>query len=79
MTDGAEVALAAFEQKILRKIFGPVCINGSWRLRYNEELYSMYRSTDVITHINSGDWNGLDMYTGCRAPEFQENLWKGEY
>jgi hypothetical protein len=32
-------------------LFGPVCINGSWRLRYNEELYSMYRSGDVITHI----------------------------
>jgi hypothetical protein len=43
--------LAAFERKILRKIFGPVCINCSWELRYNEELYSMYRSADVITHI----------------------------
>jgi hypothetical protein len=38
MTGGAEIALAAFERKILRKIFGPACINGSWRLRYNEEL-----------------------------------------
>jgi hypothetical protein len=45
------MALAAFERKILRKIFGPICINGSWKLRYNEGLYSMYRSADVITHI----------------------------
>jgi hypothetical protein len=51
MTGGAEMALAAFEQKILRKIFRPVCINGFWRLCYNEELYSMYRSADVIIHI----------------------------
>jgi hypothetical protein len=51
MTGGAEMALAAFEREILRKIFGPVCINGSWRLRYNAELYSIYRSADVITHI----------------------------
>jgi hypothetical protein len=39
MIGGAEMALVAFERKILRKIFGPVYINGSWRLRYNEELY----------------------------------------
>jgi hypothetical protein len=51
MTGEAEMALAAFERKILRKIFGPVSINGSWRLRYNEELYHMYRSADVVTHI----------------------------
>jgi hypothetical protein len=51
MIGGAEMALVAFERKILRKIFGPVCINGSSRLRYNEELYSKYRSADVITHI----------------------------
>jgi hypothetical protein len=51
MTGGAEVALAAFERKILRKIFRPVCINGSLRLHYNEELCSIYKSADVITHI----------------------------
>jgi hypothetical protein len=22
--------------------------------------------------LNSGDWNGLDMYTRCRAPEFKK-------
>jgi hypothetical protein len=22
--------------------------------------------------LNSGDWNGLDMNTGCRVPEFQK-------
>jgi hypothetical protein len=50
MTGGEEMALAAFKRKILRKILGPVCINGSWRLRYNEELYSMYRSADYHPH-----------------------------
>jgi hypothetical protein len=36
--------------------------------------------------LNPGDWNGLDMYTGCTAPEFKKkkkkkkkNTWKGEY
>jgi hypothetical protein len=27
--------------------------------------------------LNSGDWNGLDMYAGCRAPELKKNLMKG--
>jgi hypothetical protein len=51
MTGGVEMAVAAFEWKILRKIFRPMCINGSWRLRYNEEPYNMYRLADVITHV----------------------------
>jgi hypothetical protein len=47
------MALAAFERKILRKIFGPACtwVLETWRLRYNEELYSIYGTADVITHI----------------------------
>jgi hypothetical protein len=67
------MALAAFERKIFRKIFGPVCTNGSWTLRHNEELYSMYRSADVISHIKLRrlEWAG-HVYTRCRAPEFQK-------
>jgi hypothetical protein len=40
----------------LRKIFGPVCID----LQISS------------SPLNSGDWNGLGMYTGCRVPEFQK-------
>jgi hypothetical protein len=27
--------------------------------------------------LNSGDWNGLDMYTVCRAPELKKKLMEG--
>ena len=27
---------------IQKKIFGPICDNGKWRIRYNSELYSIY-------------------------------------
>jgi hypothetical protein len=27
--------------------------------------------------LNSGDWNGLDMYTRCRTPEFKKKLMEG--
>jgi len=33
-----ERALAVFERKILRKIYGPVKENGLWRIGRNDEL-----------------------------------------
>jgi hypothetical protein len=79
ITGRAEMALAAFKWKILRKIFRPVCVNGSWRLRSNEELCSMYRSADVITHIKLRrlEWAGhVHQMQSSRIPK---NLRKGEY
>ena len=40
-----------FERRILRKIFGPICDNVKWRIRYNSELYSMYTDPDIIKTI----------------------------
>ena len=37
-----EEQLQVFERRILRKIFGPICDNVKWRIRYNRELY-IYR------------------------------------
>ena len=34
----------------MRKIFGPICDNGKWRIRYSE-LYSMYTNPDMIKPI----------------------------
>ena len=39
--------LGIFERKILRKIYGPVNENGEWRIRYNKELYELYKSSDI--------------------------------
>ena len=33
--------LQVFERRILRNIFGPICNNGKWRIRYNSKLYIM--------------------------------------
>ena len=46
-----ETALGCFERKILRKIYGPICQDGEWRVRYNDELYHLYDDTDVIKNI----------------------------
>ena len=41
-----ERSLRVFENRILRRIFGPKRdANGEWRRLHNEELHSSYRST----------------------------------
>ena len=46
-----ETLLAAFERKMLRRILGPVCVEGQWRSRYNDELYEMYGDLTVVQRI----------------------------
>ena len=42
---------SAFERKMLRRILGPVCVEGQWRSRYNDELYEMYGDLTVVQRI----------------------------
>ena len=52
--------LLVFERRILRKIFGPICDNGKWRIHYNSELYSIYTDPDIIKTIKISKlrWTG---------------------
>jgi hypothetical protein len=38
----SELALDAFERKVLRRILGPMKENDAWRIRYNNELYKQF-------------------------------------
>jgi transcription termination factor 2 len=40
-----------WERKILRKIYGPKCEQGVWRIRSNLEIQNMYKSPDIVTEI----------------------------
>jgi hypothetical protein len=51
MSKADELRLGAFERKILRRIYGPICEGATWRSRYNEELYRLYDETDLVTAI----------------------------
>jgi hypothetical protein len=52
--------LRVFERKFLRAIFGPTKENGEWRIKYNNELYTLYKESDIVTYIkiNSLRWAG---------------------
>jgi len=55
-----ESILGVFERKILRVIFGPTNDNGEWRIKYNNELYTLYKGSDKATYIkiNLLKWAG---------------------
>ena len=38
---------AAFERKVLRRIFGPVRVGDDYRIRINRELYELFNDMDV--------------------------------
>jgi hypothetical protein len=44
-----------FENRVLRKIFGPKRdeVTGGWRKLHNEELHNLYSSPRIITMIKS--------------------------
>jgi hypothetical protein len=44
-----------FENRVLRKIFGPKRheVTGGWRKLHNEELHNLYSSPDIIRMIKA--------------------------
>jgi hypothetical protein len=50
-----EHRLRVFENRVLRRIFGPkrVEVTGGWRKLHNEELHNLYSSPNIITMIKS--------------------------
>jgi hypothetical protein len=50
-----EHKLRVFENRVLRRIFGPKrdAVTGGWRKQHNDELHNLYSSPIIITIIKS--------------------------
>jgi hypothetical protein len=50
-----EHRLRVFENRVLRRIFGPKIdeVAGEWRKLHNEELHNLYSSPDIIRQVKS--------------------------
>jgi len=55
LTANGEKNLCIWERKVLRKIFGPICVAGYWRSRTNEEVRQLYGELDIVTEIKKED------------------------
>jgi hypothetical protein len=55
MTFREEQQLGVFENRVLRRIFGPKRdeVTGGWRKLHNEELHNLYSSPSIIRIIKS--------------------------
>jgi hypothetical protein len=66
-----ESRLRVFENKVLRRIFGPKRdeVTGEWRRLHNKELFALYLSPNVITVIKSRrmKWAGHVARMGVRC------------
>jgi len=49
LTANDEKNLRIWERRVLRKIFGPICVAGYWRSRTNEEVRQLYGELDIVT------------------------------
>jgi hypothetical protein len=48
-----EKVLRIFERKIIRKICGPVCEDGVWRVRSNSKINSLLQGGYIMKHAKS--------------------------
>jgi hypothetical protein len=54
LTVEEEYRLRVFENRVLRKIFGPKSVeDGSWRKLHNDELHGLYSSPNIVRVIKS--------------------------
>lgn len=45
--------LLIFERRVLRMIYGALCINGVWRSRHNSELETLYDDANIVLKIKT--------------------------
>jgi hypothetical protein len=68
----SELALDAFERKVLRRILGPMKENDAWGMRYNNESYKQFDEPSLsnIIKLKRLQWAGhVQRMEGKRIPK----------
>jgi hypothetical protein len=82
LTLRVEHRLRVFENRMLRRIFGPKKdeVTGDWRKLHNEELHNLYSSPNIIRMIKSSrmKWAGLVARMGEKRNEYRLLVGKPE-
>jgi hypothetical protein len=77
-----ESRLRAFENKVLRRIFGPKRgeVTGEWKRLHNKELYALYSSPNIIRVIKLRRlrWAGHVAHMGERRGAYRALMGKPE-
>jgi hypothetical protein len=77
-----ECRLRVFENRVLRRIFGPKRdeVTGEWRRLHNKELYAVYSSPNIIRVIKSRRlrWAGHVARMGERRGAYRDLVGKPE-
>jgi hypothetical protein len=74
-----EGKLMIFEIRILRRIYGATCENGAWRIKYNDELYSLRKDLDIVRVIKVARirWLGyvvrMEQNSPCKEVAFSQH------
>ena len=77
-----ERRLRVFENRVLRRIFGPKWdeVTGEWKKLHNEELYDLYCSLNIIRVVKSKRmrWAGHVARMGERRDVYTVLVWETE-
>jgi hypothetical protein len=66
-----------FENRVLRRIFGPKRngVMGAWRKLHSGELHNLYSSSDIIKQIKSKRMRGRGMWHAWERGETCTGFW----
>ena len=77
LTKRDENLLNTWERKVLRRIFGAVCINNEWKIRTNAELEELYKAPKIVADIKAHRLRWLGIVEGMgqhRVPKKVLNM-----
>jgi hypothetical protein len=63
----------------MRKIYGPVCEDGVWRVRSNSEINSLLQGEDTVRHTNPLTLSWLGHVEGMESERTPKCLLSGEF